>query len=417
MYDPYADFTKHTLENGLEVHSLYWDRPWIKLEAVVHAGGREDFVGKSGLAHFVEHLVSENVLGHSKDSIIRFFESFGGGVTLGATGYCYTQYGFKIPADPDALSGALQILGAMLTGATLSNNIERERTVIEREFNERNPFKEKLEWSLDIRRALYPGHRLATYGGGPIGRPEEFLTVTEQHLQEFYDQYYTPANISLAIIGGVETPELIAALEGSPFATPKSGVRNGIPAPFMPPVPVGERMKVVRISDYTSLTIDQAEYRAIWAFPTDFPWLARRVFNAMLGTILFEDVREKLGLSYGFKTHVANYQDVCEYEISGSVHPSAIDSISAIVRSAIDKVPTRKDLFERKFNARKQSALMIDLSGGGLVDAVADGLAMDQRNETMQEYFDALCKVTFDQMAEVAALLSEDRKYTFITRP
>ncbi|KKP80963.1 MAG: hypothetical protein UR80_C0013G0008 [Parcubacteria group bacterium GW2011_GWB1_35_5] len=50
MYDPYADFVKHVLANGLEVHSVSWDRPWIGMEIVVHSGGREDPVTIPGLA-------------------------------------------------------------------------------------------------------------------------------------------------------------------------------------------------------------------------------------------------------------------------------------------------------------------------------------------------------------------------------
>ena len=67
MYDPFAKFTKHILSNGLEIHHQFWERPWIKVEIVVHSGGREDPVVMPGLAHFVEHVVSQNIDGYGND--------------------------------------------------------------------------------------------------------------------------------------------------------------------------------------------------------------------------------------------------------------------------------------------------------------------------------------------------------------
>ena len=72
MYDPYAEFTKHVLPNELEVHSIFWDRPWIGMEIVVHSGGREDPVVMPGLAHFVEHVVNRNIPGMEYDKAKEF---------------------------------------------------------------------------------------------------------------------------------------------------------------------------------------------------------------------------------------------------------------------------------------------------------------------------------------------------------
>ena len=75
MYDPYADFTKHTLPNGLGVHTVFWEnRPWVIMEFVVHSGGREDSPRKSGLAHYTEHVVSKNIPGYTSDKAEEFFE-------------------------------------------------------------------------------------------------------------------------------------------------------------------------------------------------------------------------------------------------------------------------------------------------------------------------------------------------------
>jgi predicted Zn-dependent peptidase len=241
--------------------------------------------------------------------------------------------------------------------------------------------------------------------------------VTEADLQGFYDKHYVPANISLVIIGGLPTKEVIAELEKSPFGMQRSGTRNQIPQPFGPlPIPV-EQTRTVKHSEYVNFKIDQTEYSATWAFPADFPRQARRVFDRILGKILFDEIREKRGLAYSINTSYTNFHDVWEYEIGGRISPDATPYIDELVRKCVSMVPLRRDLFERKLGSLKQKCLMIDLSGSELARESASDLAYDHRIVTVQEEWDELHKVTFEQMAAAAAVLSPERQYTFIACP
>jgi predicted Zn-dependent peptidase len=416
MYDPYAQFTKYVLSNGLEVNHVFWDRPWIGVEIVVHSGGREDPVAMPGLAHFVEHVVSQNIPNRDFDASREFFETCGGRVEFGSTGYLSTRYKFAVPADPAIFREALAIFGSMLLEARIKRHVERERKVISREFNGRYPFREKLEWDMSIRRALFKGHRLETWNR-PIGRPEGFLSATEADLQGFFDKHYVPANTSLVIIGGLPTNEVIAELEQSPFGMRKDGVRNPIPQPFNQiPIPE-EQAKTVRLSEYVKFKVDHTQYNATWPIPADFPRHARRVFNQILNKVLFDEVREKRGLAYSIGADYTDFHDVFEYEISGRINPEATSYIDELVRNCILMAASRRDLFERKLKACKQRCLMIDLSGTSLADNSAMELVLGHRIVPMQEVLDDLNRVTHEQMAEAAALLSSERQYTFITCP
>lgn len=410
------NFPSTFFRTGLKVHSVFWDRLWIGMEIVVHSGGREDPVAMPGLAHFVEHVVSQNIPNREFDQSKEFFETCGGRAEFGSTNYLSTRYKFGVPADPATFREALAIFGSMLLGARIEKDVERERKVIFREFNGRYPFLEKLEWDMGIRKALFKGHRLETWNR-PLGRPEGFLSATEADLQGFYDRHYVPANISLVIIGGLKTDKVIAELERSPFGMRKDGTRNPIPQPFNQiPIPV-EQAKTVKLSDHVNFKVDQTEYKATWAFPADFPRQARRVFDQVLGKILFDEIREKRGLAYSIGTDYTGFHDVYEYEIGGRISPDATPYIDELVRKCISIVPSRRDLFDRKLKSCKQKCLMIDLSGSGLAGESASDLVSDHRIVPMQEAWDGLHKVTHEQMAEAAALLSSERQYTFITCP
>jgi zinc protease len=416
MYDPYAEFTKHVLSNGLEVHSVFWDRSWIRMEIVVHSGGREDPVAMPGLAHFVEHVVSQNIPNREFDQAKEFFETCGSRAEFGSTSYLSTRYEFVVPANLATFREALVIFGSMLLGARIEKDVERERKVIFREFNGRYPFLEKLEWDMGIRKALFKGHRLETWNR-PLGRPEGFLSATEADLQGFYDKHYVPANISLVVIGSLPSAEVITELEKSPFGMRKDGARNPIPQPFDQITIPAEHAKTVKLSDHVNFKVNQTEYKAIWAFPADFPRQARRVFDQILGKVLIDEIREKRGLAYSIGTDYSGFHDVYEYKIGGQISPDSTPYINELVRKCISIVPLRRDLFDRKLKSCKQKCLMIDLSGSGLAGESASDLVSDHRIIPIQEVWDGLHKVTHEQMSEAAALLSSERQYTFITCP
>lgn len=416
MYDPYAEFKKYILPNGLEVHYAHTDRPWIIVEIVVHSGGREDPVELPGLAHFVEHLVSENIPNRGLDHVSEFFDTCGGSTGFGRTNYLSTRYKFCVPADVSILREALNIFGSMLLGARIKKKIERERKIIQCEFNERYLFPEKLDWETTAHRSLFNGHRLETWFG-PLGKSEGFLSATKADLQVFYDRHYTPANMSVVIHGGLSTREVIALLEKSEFGMRKEGIRNQIPVPFNPiSIPL-ERERVVKLSNHTSLRIDQTQYEATWAFPVDYPQLARSVFDQMLNMILFEEIREKRRFAYSVHANYIDYQDVSEYQITANVATGATSRIDRCIQECISMVPSRFDLFTRNIESLKRNCHMIDLSGSDLVETASDDLVAQHRIISSQEDWGGLHQVKFEQMAEAAALLSDERKYTFVIRP
>lgn len=415
MYDPYADFTRRVLPNGLEVFFQNWSRPWMKVEIVVHAGAREDPLHLPGLAHYVEHMVSDNIPGWEYDDANAFLQSGGGRCAFGSTQYLATRYKIDVPAETKFLETGLDIFGSMLLQATLERELDRERQVIESEFNESYPHLKKLEWEMASNRALYRGHRFETYNR-PIGRPEGFFSATAADLQAFYDRYYVPANLSLVCVGGVPEEEFIRMLLESPFGVAKPGVRNPVPEPFTPISP-DEHLLVVRMSDYLSLDFDRLEFQADWALPVTIKDGPRYIFSAVLWQIMFEEIREKRGLSYGMKATSGFFQDIIEFTVSGKLKPKAEPQVEELVRQCIDQVPRRPELFEQKKARFVQKANMVDLSGGDVADISAKDLITDRRIVSIREESEGYRSTTFDDLVEIASLLSPERQFAFLTIP
>ena len=206
------DYEKFTLDNGLEV-VLQVDRsdPIVAVTTVVHVGSNRERPGRTGFAHFFEHMAfndSENVpRGWNRKAIPEW-----GGLRNGGTWSDGTIYFELVPKD--AFDKILWIdsdrLGYMINTVT-QDALEREKQVVKNEKRQRvdnAPYGYTQEI---IRKALYPdGH---PYQWTVIGALPDLQAATLEDLREFYDQYYGAANATLAIVGDIDIAETKAKVE------------------------------------------------------------------------------------------------------------------------------------------------------------------------------------------------------------
>jgi len=200
------DYEKFTLDNGLEV-ILHVDKsdPIVALTTVVHVGSNREKTGRTGFAHFFEHMAfndSENVpRGWNRKAIPDW-----GGSRNGGTWSDGTIYYEVVPKD--AFDKILWIdsdrLGYMINTVT-QTALDKEKQVVKNEKRQRvdnAPYGYTQEV---IRRALYPkGH---PYSWTVIGSLPDLQAATLEDLREFYDQYYGAANATLSIVGDIDIAE------------------------------------------------------------------------------------------------------------------------------------------------------------------------------------------------------------------
>lgn len=335
MYDPYNQFEEVALENGLTVYHQYWNRPWIGVQVIVHAGAREDKIEIPGLAHFLEHCVSNNIPGYTYAKVRAFVDESGGMAMFGETSYLATKYGFSLPTEPGSLTKMLNIFGSMLLEANVTKGIEKERLIIKQEFGRAYPIAQSLEWLQEKNSNLFKGHRLESYNR-PLGTLEGFMNAKKKDLQAFYDQYYVPSNISIVVVGGINKPSFISALSRTSFTSEKPGERNPVARPTaeLLPNPV-MKSKVVEMSKLTSLKLNQLNYEASWTLPGNINFQALQAANQIVDHFLGQVIREEARGSYHFSSRFEMFQDVYLFEIQGAVDPKLADSINEMVHRCL----------------------------------------------------------------------------------
>jgi zinc protease len=416
MWDPYAELQKFQLSNGLTVYLGTWDRPWLKAGIVVHSGARNDPDDRQGLAHFLEHLVSENMQAWTSETARQFFQRFGGTAGFGSTSYSDTTYGFSVPLEGDNLAFALNLFGHMLMDCEINQFIERERQVIIREYTKRFPMSWMADRVLKRRQLLFPGTKLANYIR-PLGTPKSILSISKDEIQAFYDRYYTPANMTIVAVGDIKPDEFATMLEGSPFGLEKPGVRTPLANAirhFNPPI---ENRLIHKVSDYSLQVADQSAIECFAAIPGDVkPKVLARVSN-VLGDILYNEIREERGWTYGFGTVRENYCEAYEFCIQGAFPWEGL----AIIEDLIDECLARSIKDEDRIRHHIHSSVMgykiTDIHASEVIEGAMNDLRLYHRIKPLMDERDESADITVEEVKEGLMMLSRDRRWTVIMHP
>lgn len=199
-------FTKYRLDNGLTVviHQDHSD-PMVHVDVTYHVGSAREEVGKSGFAHFFEHMMfqgSENIGDEQHFKII----SEAGGTLNGTTNTDRTNYFQTIPNNQleKILWMEADRMGFLLDAVT-QEKFEVQRETVK---NERGQRYDNRPYGLlreRVNQALFPeGH---PYSWMTIGYIEDLNRVDVNDLKKFFLRWYGPNNATLTIGGDVDSEQ------------------------------------------------------------------------------------------------------------------------------------------------------------------------------------------------------------------
>ena len=206
-----------TLPNGLEVVVIPDRRAPVVTHMVWYkVGAADETPGKSGLAHFLEHLLFK---GTAKNPAGRFSKEVAavGGQENAFTSQDYTGYYQRVAREN--LKAMMEFEADRMTGLVLTDaQVLPELKVVLEEHNQRVANNPRARLSEQIDAALYLNH---PYGRPIIGWRQEIEKLNREEALAFYKRFYTPNNAVLVIAGDVSTEEVRALAEETYGKVPK----------------------------------------------------------------------------------------------------------------------------------------------------------------------------------------------------
>jgi len=237
-------YQKYVLPNGLTliVHEDHSD-PIVHVDVTYHVGSAREEIGKSGFAHFFEHMMfqgSDNVADEQHFKII----TEAGGTLNGSTNLDRTNYFETVPSNQLEKMLWLEAdrMGFLLDAVT-QEKFEVQRATVK---NERGQRYDNVPYGL-VREVtaknLYPyGH---PYSWLTIGYIEDLNRVNVNDLKNFFLRWYGPNNAVLTVGGDVNTKEVVKLVEKYFGSIPKGPQVD----PVKLPLPKLEKDRYVSMMD------------------------------------------------------------------------------------------------------------------------------------------------------------------------
>jgi zinc protease len=291
-------YEKYVLPNGLTliVHEDHSD-PVVHVDVTYHVGSAREEIGKSGFAHFFEHMMfqgSDHVADEQHFKIV----TEAGGTLNGSTNTDRTNYYETVPSNQLEKMLWLEAdrMGFLLDAVT-QQKFEVQRATVKNERGQNydnRPYGLALE---NINKNMYPyGH---PYSWLTIGYVEDLDRVNVNDLKNFFLRWYGPNNATLTIGGDVNTKEVVKLVEKYFGSIPRGPrVEN-----MKPEVPELDAHRFVSyVDNYARVPLLLEAFPTVANYDADMPALAclAQVLGQGNNSVLYQQlVKKQLALQAG----------------------------------------------------------------------------------------------------------------------
>ena len=237
-----ADVADFTLANGLEIVVVPDHRTPVVTRMVWYkVGSADETPGKSGLAHFLEHLMFKGTAKNPAGSFTQRVSLLGGQENAFTTAD-YTAFFQHIARQH--LEEMMAFEADRMTGLVLSDeNVLPERKVVLEEYNMRVANSPDARLGEQISAALYLN---SPYGRPVIGWRHEIEGLTRIDALAFYHRFYPPNTAVVVIAGDVNADEVRALAEKTYAKVPRVAE---VPPRVRPQEPVPVAPRTVMLAD------------------------------------------------------------------------------------------------------------------------------------------------------------------------
>ncbi|MEJ8758395.1 pitrilysin family protein [Pontibacter sp. H259] len=234
------EFTEYTLPNGLHV-ILHKDNstPNVAVSVLYHVGSKNEVKGRTGFAHFFEHLMFEGTENIDRGQYMSMVQAAGGSLNAN-TSFDRTYYYELLPSNQVALG--LWMEAERMKGAKVDEvGVETQRKVVQEEKRMRvdnQPYGTILENTFGLAYTEHP------YKITPIGTFADLNSAKIEEFRDFYKTFYVPNNATLSIAGDINIDDTKKMIEQYFGSIPKG--TKAIPRPTIKePKQTEERRKIV----------------------------------------------------------------------------------------------------------------------------------------------------------------------------
>ena len=331
---------REVLDNGLRL--ITETMPHVRsvtLGVWLMRGSRHEADERSGIAHFVEHMLFKGTDTRTAEDIAQAIDSIGGQLDA-FTAKEYASYYIKVLDEHLPLAVDL-LADIVLRPAFAADELEREKKVILEEIKMVEDTPDDLVHEV-FTQHFWEGHPLAR----PIlGSPETVEAFTADTLREYFRDAYVAPNMIIAAAGNLDHAKLRDLLARAFDALPEDGEALGDTVP--------------RVSPQVITRTKDLEQSHVCLGTNSYPqshddryvsYILNTVLGGSMSSRLFQNVREKRGLAYAVFSGLSAYRDAgnitiyagCANEAVSQVIDLCVEELRVLKRQSVGDAELRR---------------------------------------------------------------------------
>lgn len=194
------EYEEYKLDNGLNV-LLHQDNstPIVTVGVLYHVGSKNEPKGRTGFAHFFEHLMFEGSPNIDRGEYFKIIQAAGGQLNAN-TSPDRTYYFQSLPSNQLEL-GLYMESERMLHAKIDSTGIATQKEVVK---EEKRQSVDNQPYGTVLEKMLKNAYRGTNYEWSPIGSFDDIDAATDSDFVDFYKTFYVPNNATLTIAGDID---------------------------------------------------------------------------------------------------------------------------------------------------------------------------------------------------------------------
>ncbi len=206
-----VEVREEILDNGLKVLLLENHRsPAVTFQVWYRVGSRNEVDGKSGIAHFLEHMLFKGTDKVAPEEYSRIIRKHGGRSNA-FTSHDATVY--HATMSRETIGKAIELEADRMVNTRFDEkHFTPEKKVVQEERRLRTDDRPRAALAELTRAATYTVH---PYRRPIIGWPEDVRRMTLEDLKEFYRTHYSPNNAFVVVAGAFDSGEILSEIRAA----------------------------------------------------------------------------------------------------------------------------------------------------------------------------------------------------------
>lgn len=385
-------YNSFKLKNGLRVVTEYIDHVnSISVGIMVQNGSRNEDISLNGISHFIEHMFFKGTEKRSAKEIVQEIENVGGQINAYTSKEATCYY---IKALNTHLKLSIEILADMIINSKFDEEeIKREQGVVIEEINMSEDSPEDV-LDNDASKAIFLENSLSY----PIlGSIENIKSFNRKKIKDFIKSHYTPNNSVISICGKFNEKEIVNILEE--YFGVWEADKDYIPKYETPILAAG--------SKYTNKQIEQLHINLAfkglpYAHEKSYSLiLLNNIFGGGASSILFQKVREELGLCYTIYSYSQPYLGVGINNIYTGVSKKYAEKALSVINDELKNFSRNgitKELLEINKEKIKANYILGLESTSSRMFANAKNMLLQNKIKTQEEVIKRINNINSDDI-------------------